>query len=64
VSVDEIITKEYSLSVNTYVFSEDTSEIIDIHVLNQKIKDITEKSELLRKAIDQIVLELEGDVNE
>ena len=64
VSVDEIITKEYSLSVNTYVFSEDTSEIIDIHVLNQKIKDITKKSELLRKAIDQIVLELEGDVNE
>jgi type I restriction enzyme M protein len=61
VSFDEIVAKDYNLSVNTYVSVEDTSEVINIKELNKKINEITLKSEVLRKAIDTIVQELEGD---
>jgi type I restriction enzyme M protein len=64
VSFEEILAKDYNLSVNTYVSVENTSEVINIKELNKKIKEITSKSAVLRKAIDSIVQELEGDSNE
>ena len=64
VSYDEIVGKEYNLSINTYVTIEDKTEVVDIQELNAKIKEITTKSEVLRKAIDSIIQELEGNFDE
>jgi type I restriction enzyme M protein len=61
VSFEEIVAKDYNLSVNNYVFIEDTNEIINIKELNKKINEITSKTKDLRKAIDIIIQELEGD---
>jgi type I restriction enzyme M protein len=64
VSFEDIVAKDYNLSVNTYVSVEDTSEVINIKELNKKVNEITSKSAVLRKAIDSIVQELEGDLDE
>jgi type I restriction enzyme M protein len=61
VTFEDIVANDYNLSANTYVSVEDTSEVINIKELNNKINEITTKSEALRKAIDSIVQELEGD---
>ncbi len=64
VSFEDIVAKDYNLSVNTYVTIEDTSEVVNIKELNKKINEITTKSEALRKAIDSIVKELEGGLDD
>jgi len=64
ISFEEIVANNYDLSVNTYVSVEDTSEVINIIELNKKIKEITTNSEVLRKAIDSIVQELEDDLDD
>ena len=61
VDVSEVIEKDYNLAVNTYVVAENTSEIIDIVKLNKQIKEIVEKVDYLRKSIDDIIEDLEGD---
>ena len=57
---DEIEENDYNLSVSTYVEAEDTREKIDIVELNAQIKEIVKKEEELRKAIDEIIAEIEG----
>ena len=64
VDIQEVIEKDYTLSVNTYVGAEDTSEVIDIKELNQQIKGIVNKVDTLRKSIDSIIQDLERDRNE
>ena len=64
ISFEEIVANNYDLSVNTYVSVEDTSEVINIIELNKKIKEITTNSEVLRKAIDSIIQELEDDLDD
>ena len=64
VSFEEIVAKDYNLSVNTYISVENTSEVINIKELNKKINEITSNSAVLREAIDSIVQELEGDSDE
>lgn len=64
VSKDEIEKNNYNLSVSTYVEKEDTSEKVDIKVLNQQIKEIVTRENELRKQIDEIIAEIEGDGNE
>ena len=49
----------YNLSVSTYIEKEDTREKIDIKVLNQQIKEIVAREEVLRKEIDRIIAEIE-----
>ncbi|MDX9977884.1 MAG: type I restriction-modification system subunit M [Candidatus Cloacimonadales bacterium] len=56
---DDISKEKYNLSVQTYVESEDAREKIDIKELNKEIAEIVEKQEKLRKAIDEIVAEIE-----
>lgn len=51
----EIAQNDYNLSVSTYVEKEDTREKIDIKVLNEQIKQIVEKEDILRKKIDEII---------
>ncbi|WP_264230261.1 type I restriction-modification system subunit M [Acholeplasma laidlawii] len=61
VDVSEVIEKEYNLAVNTYIETENTDEIVDITKLNLKISEIVKKVDILRKSIDSIVADLEGD---
>jgi type I restriction enzyme M protein len=56
----EIEENDYTLSVTTYVESEDTREVIDIKALNAEIKEIVARQSVLRKQIDEIVADLEG----
>ncbi|MBD3807063.1 MAG: type I restriction-modification system subunit M, partial [Sulfuricurvum sp.] len=48
-------------SVSSYVQPKDTREVIDIKKLNAKLKTTVAKIDQLRKEIDAIVAELEGD---
>lgn len=56
---DEVAENNYNLSVSTYVEAEDTREKIDIVKLNAEIKEIVAREEALRKAIDEIIAEIE-----
>ena len=59
-NLDEIKENNYNLSVSTYVEQEDTTEKVDIKVLNQQIKEIVAKQDALRADIDKIIAEIEG----
>lgn len=59
-SYDEIEENDYNLSVSTYVEAEDTREKINISELNAQIAEIVKKEDELRKAIDEIIAEIEG----
>ena len=56
---EEVEENDYNLSVSTYVEAEDTREKIDIVKLNAEIKEIVAREEALRKAIDEIIAEIE-----
>ncbi len=58
---NEIAENEYNLSVSTYVEPEDTREKIDIVKLNAEIAAIVKREDELRKAIDEIIAEIEVD---
>ena len=58
---DEIAAQDYNLSVSTYVEQEDTREIIDIRKLNEELTQIVAREEELRRQIDAIIAEIEGD---
>ncbi len=55
-----ISENEYNIAVSTYVAQKDTREVIDIKKLNSEIAQIVSRQNKLRKAIDEIVAELEG----
>lgn len=59
--LNEIEENNFNLSVSTYVEPEDTTEKVDIKVLNQQIKEIVAKQEVLRTEIDKIIAEIEGE---
>lgn len=59
-SCDEIKSKNYNLSVSTYVEPEDTREKIDIRQLNAEIAQIVKKEQELRNEIDRIIAEIEN----
>ncbi|MGY5139367.1 type I restriction-modification system subunit M [Mycoplasmopsis gallinarum] len=60
-SLEDLKNKDYNLSVNAYVTKEDTKEKIDIKKLNAELKEIVARQDELRKKIDEIILELEGE---
>ncbi len=60
VSNTEIEENDYNLSVSTYVEKEDTREKIDIVKLNEQIKEIVAKEQVLRDEIDKLIKEIEG----
>lgn len=60
-SYEEIEANEYNLSVSTYVEAEDTREQIDIEKLNEEIRQIVAREEVLRAEIDKIIAEIEGE---
>jgi type I restriction enzyme M protein len=60
VPYEKITENDYNLAVSSYVEKEDTTEEVDIHKLNAEIDQIVARQAELRKAIDEIVKELEG----
>ena len=56
---NQIAENDYNIAVSSYVEQEDTREKIDIKELNKKIAEIVKKEDELRKAIDEIVADLE-----
>ena len=61
VPLEEVVAKEYNLSVSSYVEAKDNREVVDIAQLNAKLKTTVEKIDQLRKDIDAIVAEIEGE---
>jgi len=53
--------KDYNLSVSTYVEAKDNREAVDIAQLNAEMKITVAKIDQLRKDIDAIVAEIEGE---
>ncbi len=59
-SFEQIKEQDFNLAVNTYVEQEDKTEVIDIKVLNQELKEVVHKSDELRKKIDEIIKDIEN----
>ncbi|MDO7231086.1 type I restriction-modification system subunit M [Acinetobacter nosocomialis] len=60
VPFEKIKENDYNLSVSSYVEAKDTREVIDIVQLNTELKVTVAKIDQLRKDIDAIVAEIEG----
>ena len=56
----EVVNNNYNLAVSTYVEEEDTSEEIDIEDLENRIQDIVQQEDELRRDIESIIREIEG----
>ena len=61
VSFDAIQSNDYNLSVSSYVEAKDTREKVDIVQLNAELKTTVAKIDQLRKEIDAIEAEIEGE---
>ena len=61
VSHADIAATDYNLSVSSYVEAKDTREVVDIAQLNAQLKTTVAKIDQLRKDIDAIVAEIEGE---
>jgi type I restriction enzyme M protein len=57
----DIAANGYNIAVSSYVEQPDTSETVDIRVLNTKIASIVARQTELRTQIDAIVADLEGE---
>jgi len=60
VPFDDIVDKDYNLSVSSYVEAKDTREVVDIAQLNAELETTVAKITQLRSEIDAIVSEIEG----
>ncbi len=61
VPFENIAANDYNLSVSSYVEAEDTREVVDITQLNAELKITVANIDRLRKDIDAIVAEIEGE---
>ncbi|MDO8618345.1 MAG: type I restriction-modification system subunit M [Candidatus Daviesbacteria bacterium] len=60
----DIANNDYNIAVSSYVTAQDTREVVNITDLNAKISQIVARQNELRKAIDEIVEDIEGKNNE
>ncbi|PPD30933.1 MAG: type I restriction-modification system subunit M, partial [Methylomonas sp.] len=61
VNFDAIVANDYNLSVSNYVEAKDNREVVDIAQLNAELKTTVTRIDQLRKDIDAIVAEIEGE---
>ena len=61
VDLGDIVNAGYNLSVSSYVEAKDTREVVNINVLNTELKTTVAKIDQLRRDIDAIVAEIEGE---
>ncbi len=59
VSYEQLSENDFNLSVSSYVEAEDTREKIDIKKLNEEIRRIVAREQVLRDEIDRIIAEIE-----
>ena len=64
VPFEQVVAKDYNLSVSSYVEAKNTREVVDITQLNTDLKTTVENIDRLRKDIDAIVAQIEGDESE
>ncbi len=57
----DIAANGYNIAVSSYIAQADTRESIDIKALNRDIARIVARQAELRKQIDAIVADLEGE---
>jgi type I restriction enzyme M protein len=57
---EKVAANDFNLSVSSYVEAKDTREVVDIAQLNAELKTTVTKIDRLRKDIDAIVAEIEG----
>jgi len=60
----DIADNDYNIAVSSYVEQENTTEEVDIELLNAHIAEIVIKQNKLRTAIDEIIADLEGGAHE
>ena len=60
----DIAENDYNIAVSSYVEQENTTEEVDIEVLNAHIAEIVIKQSKLRTAIDEIIADLVGGAHE
>ena len=58
---EAIVANDYNLSVSSYVEAKDNREVVDIATLNAELKTTVVRIDQLRKDIDAIVAEIEGE---
>ena len=61
VPYEAIVDNDYNLSVNSDVEARDTREVVDIAHINAELKTTVARIDQLRKDIDAIVAEIEGE---
>ena len=59
--LEEVVAKEYNLSVSSYVEAKDNREVVNIAQLNAELKTTVARIDQLRRDIDAIVAEIEGE---
>ena len=64
VPFEKVAANDYNLSVSSYVEAEDKREVVDISKLNAELKITVAKIDQLRKDIDAIIAEIEGEALE
>ena len=64
VSFEQVAANDYNLSVSSYVEAKDSREVVNIAQLNAELKTTVAKIDQLRKDIDAIVAEIEGEEQE
>ncbi len=60
-SFEAIAANDYNLSVSSYIEARDNREVVDIAKLNAELKTTVTRIDQLRKEIDAIVTEIEGE---
>ncbi|WP_270668528.1 MULTISPECIES: type I restriction-modification system subunit M [unclassified Aeromonas] len=58
---EKVVANDYNLSVSSYVEAKDNREVVDIAQLNVELKTTVARIDQLRKEIDAIVAEIEGE---
>jgi type I restriction enzyme M protein len=64
VPFEKVAGNDYNLSVSSYVEAKDSREVVNIAQLNAALKTTVAKIDQLRKDIDAIVAEIEGEEQE
>ncbi|MFN9749719.1 MAG: type I restriction-modification system subunit M [Burkholderiales bacterium] len=64
VPLEKVAANDYNLSVSSYVEAKDNREVVDIAQLNAELKTTVARIDQLRKDIDSIVAEIEGEEQE
>jgi type I restriction enzyme M protein len=61
VPFEKVAANDYNLSVSSYVQARDNREVVDIAELNAELKTTVARIDQLRREIDSIVVEIEGE---